>query len=73
MSPIDRRFVLTGAGAALVSGAVRAAPFDWPAATPADAGLPGIEARLEKLIASKRAWNLHGVVVARGGRIALER
>ena len=41
---------------------------------PAKAGFsPDLEARLEKLIADKRAWNLHGIVVTRDGRLVLER
>ncbi len=34
---------------------------------------PDLEARLEKAIADKRVWNLHGVVVARDDRLVLER
>ena len=41
-----------------------AAAYDWQPIAPADAGFaPDLEARLDKLIADKRAWNLHGVVV----------
>jgi CubicO group peptidase (beta-lactamase class C family) len=51
-----------------------AATFDWQPIAPADAGFaPDIEARLDRLIANKRAWNLHGVVVARNDRLVLER
>ena len=51
-----------------------AAPTDWVAVAPADAGFaPDSEARLDKLIADKRAWGLHGVVVVRDGRLVLER
>jgi CubicO group peptidase (beta-lactamase class C family) len=64
-------------GAALMassSNSVIAAEFDWQPIAPADAGFaPDIDARLDKLIADKRAWNLHGVVVVRGGRLVLER
>jgi CubicO group peptidase (beta-lactamase class C family) len=50
-----------------------AAPGLAPIA-PADAGFaPDLEARLDKLIADKRAWGLHGVVVVRDGRLVLER
>ena len=49
-------------------------PPTWPPISPADAGFaPDLEARLDKLIADKRAWNLHGVVVVRDGRLVLER
>jgi CubicO group peptidase (beta-lactamase class C family) len=42
--------------------------------SPAEAGFaPDLEARLDRLIAEKRAWGLHGVVVVRGGRLVLER
>ncbi len=51
-----------------------AATFDWKPIAPAEAGFaPDIEARLDQLIADKRAWNLHGIVVARAGRLVLER
>ena len=51
-----------------------AAAFDWQPIAPADAGFaPDLEARLDKLIADKRAWNLHGVVVLRNDRLVLER
>ncbi|OYX79395.1 MAG: hypothetical protein B7Y77_01920, partial [Bradyrhizobium sp. 35-63-5] len=76
MVPLTRRKLLFGAGAMLVGGMSRlaAAPFDWQPIAPADAGFaPDMDARLDKLIADKRAWNLHGVVVARGRRIVLER
>jgi CubicO group peptidase (beta-lactamase class C family) len=51
-----------------------AGPSDLQAISPADAGFaPDLEARLERLIADKRAWGLHGVVVVRHGRLVLER
>jgi CubicO group peptidase (beta-lactamase class C family) len=51
-----------------------AAPFEWQKAAPADAGFtPDMEARLDKLIGTKRAWGLHGVLVVRDRRIVLER
>lgn len=54
--------------------ASRAAAYDWQAIPPAEAGFaPDMEARLDKLIADKRAWNLHGVVVVRADRLVLER
>jgi CubicO group peptidase (beta-lactamase class C family) len=41
---------------------------------PVEAGFaPDLEARLDKLVAERRAWRLHGVVVVRHGRLALER
>ena len=42
----------------------RAAAYDWQPIAPAEAGFaPDLEARLDKLIADKRAWGLHGIVV----------
>jgi CubicO group peptidase (beta-lactamase class C family) len=51
-----------------------AAADPWLPITPGDAGFaPDIEARLDKAIADKRIWNLHGLVVLRGDRLVLER
>jgi CubicO group peptidase (beta-lactamase class C family) len=47
---------------------------DWIRITPSDAGFASdLEARLNKAIADKRVWGLHGVVVVRAGRLVLER
>lgn len=75
MAGINRRLALAGAGALLLTGrSSLAASFEWQPIAPAEAGFaPDLEARLDKLIADKRAWNLHGVVVVRGGRLVLER
>lgn len=74
---IARRDVLIGAAATVGSAIIsplRAKPFEWQTAAPADAGFaPDLEARFDKLIESRRIWNQHGVVVVRGGRIVLER
>jgi CubicO group peptidase (beta-lactamase class C family) len=73
---LDRRSILVGAGTTLMSGLAGAAPataFDWQTVAPAEAGFADLEARFDKLVAAKRVWNLHGVIVARGGRIVLER
>src|SRR5262245_7371281 len=74
---LNRRHVLSGMGAALMAlptTQLAAEPFAWQPITPADAGFaPDLEARLDKLIAEKRAWNLHGVVIVRDGRLVLER
>jgi hypothetical protein len=44
-----------------------AAPFEWREIAPSDAGFDSnLDSRLDKLIADKRAWGLHGVLVARG-------
>jgi CubicO group peptidase (beta-lactamase class C family) len=75
MSTFDRRRILIGSGTALMSriADAAAAPFDWSAIAPREAGLADLGTRFDRLVAGKRVWNLHGVVVARGGRIVLER
>ena len=51
----------------------RAAAPDWQSISPADAGFaPDLGARLDQFVATG-GKNIHGVIVARGGRIALER
>jgi CubicO group peptidase (beta-lactamase class C family) len=55
-------------------GALAAEPSDWERTTPAEAGFtPDLEAKLDKAIAGKRVWNLHGLVIVRNGRLVLER
>lgn len=57
-----------------IAPAAAAAPFELQPIPPADAGFaPDLEARLEKAVADKRVWKLHGVVVVRDGRLVLER
>jgi CubicO group peptidase (beta-lactamase class C family) len=57
-----------------MSSPLAAAPFEWHKTSPSDAGfVADLEARLDKLIADKRVWGLHGVVVVRGRNIVLER
>ena len=77
---LTRRGIVAGAAAAAVfAGGIansrRAAAFEsWPRISPADAGFaPDLEARLDKLITSGRAWKQHGVVIARKGALVLER
>jgi CubicO group peptidase (beta-lactamase class C family) len=74
---IGRRQLIVGSATAFLANSMRplaAAPFEWQTAAPVDAGFaPDIAARLDKLIAGKRAWGLHSVLVARGQRILLER
>ena len=77
MPHLDRRQALLGMGAALMAAPVTsstAAAYDWQSITPEGAGFaPDIEARLDKLIADKRVWGLHGIVVVRNDRLVLER
>ena len=75
MAAINRRAVLTGGGALLMAAnPLTFAPFKWQTTMPADAGfVPDLDARLDKLIADKRAWGLHGIVVTRMGKLVFER
>jgi CubicO group peptidase (beta-lactamase class C family) len=51
-----------------------AAGADWLSISPDEAGFASdLEARLDKAVAEKRVWNLHGVVIVRRGRLVLER
>ena len=51
-----------------------AAGADWLVSSPGEAGFTSdLESLLDKAIAEKRVWNLHGVVVVRKGRLVLER
>ena len=50
------------------------AAVDWVSISPNEAGFTSdLEALLDKAIAEKRVWNLHGVVIVRQGRLVLER
>ena len=76
MFTLDRRKLLAGMGAALAvpsMGAV-AASSELRKITPTDAGFASnLEARLDDLVTSGRAWKLHGVVIMRKGALVLER
>jgi hypothetical protein len=74
MPMLDRRTLLTGAAALLAhSGALAAPTSDWQPVAPAGAGfLPDLEAKLDQFI-TRRAANIHGVVIVRRGRLMLER
>jgi CubicO group peptidase (beta-lactamase class C family) len=77
MPILSRRQALSSVGAALMAKSIApvaaAAPELRPIA-PAEAGFASdLEARLDKAVADKRVWNLHGVVVVREGRLVLER
>jgi CubicO group peptidase (beta-lactamase class C family) len=73
----NRRQMLWGAGAMFLAQPIPpllAAPPELIAIAPGEAGFaPDLEARLDKVIADKRVWNLHGVVVVRNERLVLER
>lgn len=77
MPHLDRRDVLLGMGASLMASPaapLAAAPFAWEPISPTQVGFaPDLEARLDKLIAEKRVWGLHGIVVVRKDRLVLER
>ena len=73
-----RRQIVLGAAAAVASAMIRpiavAASSDWRRISPSDAGFASdLEARLDNLVTSGRAWNLHGVVILRKGALVLER
>jgi hypothetical protein len=59
---LARRQIVMGAAAAVDSAMIRplaAAPFEWLTALPTDAGFTSdLKARLDKLIADKRAWGV---------------
>lgn len=76
MPSLDRRVLLAAAGAFAAARAARAAtpPFVWRSIVPAEAGFaPDMARRLDQLVTAKRVWGLHGVVVARDGKLVLER
>jgi hypothetical protein len=74
---LSRRQILAATGGIFMGqliGTSSAATLDWRTVAPAEAGFAGdLEARLDKAIADKRVWNLHGVIVVRSGRLVLER
>ena len=73
-SVISRRQAVLGAGAIFVMQARPSCGAPLLPIRPAEAGFaPDLEARLDKAIAGKRVWNLHGVVVVRDNRLVLER
>ena len=76
MTSLSRRGLLTGASALGLSSAsaLAAPPLAWQTVAPADVGFRSdLETRLETLIAEKRVWKLHSVIVIRDRKIALER
>jgi CubicO group peptidase (beta-lactamase class C family) len=73
----SRRQVLAATGGVLVGESIDAGSagmLDWGKLSPAEAGFADdMEARLDKAVAEKRIWNIHSVIVARNGRLVLER
>src|SRR6185312_13494177 len=73
----SRRHVLAATGGALMGGSIAkssAATHDWTLVKPSEAGFSDdLAARLDKAIADKRIWNMHAVIIIRGGRLVLER
>lgn len=77
VSPGRRHFILT-LGSIVLSSTRRparaAAPDDWATIPPADAGIaPGLADRLDAAVRQDELRNLHGVLVARGGKLVVER
>jgi CubicO group peptidase (beta-lactamase class C family) len=75
MPDFSRRAVLLGTGASLVGYSMSsAANISWTPVSHPEAGFDAsLNARIDKLIADKRIWNIHGVVILRGGKLAFER
>jgi CubicO group peptidase (beta-lactamase class C family) len=72
MRRIDRRRVVAGS-AALLANSVNAFAADWAPGSPSELGFsPDLEQRLDDFI-SGRVSNLHGVLIARRGRVVFER
>ena len=72
---LHRRHFLVATGALLASpAAAQPNGRDFATVAPDEAGFaPDMAERLDGLVADKRAWNIHGVVVLREGRLVLER
>src|SRR5579883_990782 len=71
-----RRGILKGMGGLLVGQAIgaSAAAAALLSVPPGEAGFTDqLWPLLDKAIAGKRVWNVHGLVVLRGGRLVLER
>src|SRR5689334_5712600 len=76
---LDRRQLLLGATALAGSSALAslpahaAAPSDWQTTSPADAGfVSGLSERVKQFVLSGQAPNIHGVIIARHGRLVFE-
>jgi CubicO group peptidase (beta-lactamase class C family) len=73
----SRRKLLLATAASLAMEGVRPLVVhaaDWSSVSPVEAGFSAhLEARLDQAIRDGRVWGLHGVVIARAGRLVLER
>lgn len=72
---MDRRAFLAGAGAALtaIPSAAQVSARAWQKSSLAEAGFrPDASERIEKAFAAGELSGLHGLVVLRHGRIAIE-
>jgi CubicO group peptidase (beta-lactamase class C family) len=72
----DRRQLLLAGGAALMAQTLGASSpaGEWPQVAPGEAGFaPDLAERLDRAIAEKRIWNLHGLLVVRNDQLVLER
>jgi CubicO group peptidase (beta-lactamase class C family) len=74
---MSRREIPIGIGAIFMRQSVRTAAADsadWHFISTNEAGFTSdLEALLDKAIAEKRVWNLHGIVIVRHGHLVLER
>ena len=69
-----RLMLLLGSALLSLSSAGPPASADWQKVAPADAGFaPDLAEQLDRAVQDGRLPNLHAVVVARGGRLVLER
>jgi CubicO group peptidase (beta-lactamase class C family) len=73
---LDRRRLLTGTAALIGAraSAVAAAPVEWPQASLGETGFaPDFGVKLDQFVKSGRVSNIHGVIVARRGRLVFEK
>src|SRR4051794_23843523 len=76
MSRIARRQLIVGSAAVALANSVSplASAADWTQVSPTDAGFASdLEARLDDVVHTGRARNVHGILVVRRGRMVAER
>jgi CubicO group peptidase (beta-lactamase class C family) len=74
MKQTRRQFLAEGAAAAMMANPSSSVAGQWLAAAPEEVGFAAdLEDRLDKAIAEKRIWNLHGLAVFKNDRMILER